>query len=179
MLLVFCSSKQHRWIWKLREVPYNMTVVSGEVHVALSREFVNFIIYSDISWRLLQWVHDAAIPDEIFFSTLNYNSRLGVPGTIERRSTHHQEYLTRYKVWMNQRDKTKRCHGKYVRNICIFGLGDLPALDQVPHMFVNKLHIQYQYLTLDCLEQRYFKHVQIEYEQAGVTDMNMLYREQR
>ena len=45
------------------------------------------------------------------------------------------------------------CHGKVVRKICINGIGDLTRITTANALFVNKFHLDYQYLALDCLEQ--------------------------
>lgn len=48
------------------------------------------------------------------------------------------------------------CLGKFVRNVCIFGILDLPYLTTLPHLFLNKFHWDYQYLARDCLEEWHF-----------------------
>ena len=45
------------------------------------------------------------------------------------------------------------CHGKLVRHVCINGIGDLKAITRGRELFMNKFHLDYQYLALDCLEQ--------------------------
>jgi len=47
------------------------------------------------------------------------------------------------------------CHGKKVRNICIFGIKDLPYLYQArqSRLFANKFYIEYEPLALDCLDE--------------------------
>jgi len=48
------------------------------------------------------------------------------------------------------------CQGKWVREICIFGIGDLPWLSRRPELFINKLYTDFEWLTYDCLEERVF-----------------------
>ena len=43
--------------------------------------------------------------------------------------------------------------GKFVRGICIFGIGDLPAMTSTKYLFANKFYLNYQYLAMDCLEE--------------------------
>lgn len=45
------------------------------------------------------------------------------------------------------------CRGKFVRGVCVYGLGDLPSLVTRAHLFVNKFHLDYQPLALLCLEE--------------------------
>ena len=44
------------------------------------------------------------------------------------------------------------CHGKIVRGVCVFGVGDLPALVRRRELFANKFYVTYEPLALDCLE---------------------------
>ena len=56
------------------------------------------------------------------------------------------------------------CRTKKVRHVCIFGVIDLPALkfDERVELFLNKIHLTYQPLILDCLEEYYFNRTQAE-----------------
>jgi hypothetical protein len=64
----------------------------------------------------------------------------------------HTHYMTRYAQWRGE----GICHGKYIRDVCVFGVGDLAALSRRArtHMFANKLHIDYQPAAYHCLMQR-------------------------
>ena len=53
----------------------------------------------------------------------------------------------RYKNWGSV------CYGKKVRQICVNGIGDLNKITKKRALFVNKFHLNYQYLALDCLEE--------------------------
>ena len=59
--------------------------------------------------------------------------------------------MTRFKSW--QWMTTRKCHGKYVRNVCIPGIRDLPNLAKRKELFANKIFLDYQPLVLDCLEE--------------------------
>ena len=58
-------------------------------------------------------------------------------------------WLAVYAAWK----KHDRCHGKFVRSICVFGIGDLNELVSKKELFANKFYQDYEYLTLDCLEE--------------------------
>ena len=45
------------------------------------------------------------------------------------------------------------CQGKWVRAICIFGVGDLPWLAQRPELFANKFFQDFEWLAFDCMEE--------------------------
>ena len=44
----------------------------------------------------------------------------------------------------------------WVRTVCVLGLEDLPWMRNRPELFVNKLHFNFEPLTLDCLEELMF-----------------------
>lgn len=44
--------------------------------------------------------------------------------------------------------------GHYVRDICIYGLGDLQWIIESPHLFANKFEAGRNPLALECLERR-------------------------
>ena len=50
-----------------------------------------------------------------------------------------------------------RCEGKWVRAICILGLGDLHDLSTRREFFVNKFDIEYEPLAFECAE-RWLQH---------------------
>jgi hypothetical protein len=52
------------------------------VHIAASRAFVYYVTTSRVASDLLDWLKDTAHPDETFFSSLNYNYHVGVPGVF-------------------------------------------------------------------------------------------------
>ena len=58
-------------------------------------------------------------------------------------------------TWDFSKPKPK-CHGRYVRNVCVFGLGDLHRLVSEKKLFANKFHYAYQPFTLMCMEEWIF-----------------------
>ena len=56
-----------------------------------------------------------------------------------------------------------KCHGKRVRQICIFGIGDLPLLASRQEMFANKFHLGYQPYTYQCMNEFIFNRTRDEY----------------
>ena len=64
-------------------------------------------------------------------------------------------FLTRYKVW-DYWPFNWPCKGKIVREICIFGVGDLPALGTRPELFANKFHLKFEKFAYQCMEERHY-----------------------
>jgi len=61
--------------------PYGINLTKGSVHVVAVRGFVEYIIHNKTAAEFLDWVKDTYIPDETFFSALNHNPHLRVPGS--------------------------------------------------------------------------------------------------
>ena len=67
--------------------PYNITTTKGSVHIVAVRGFVEYVVYNRTAIDFLDWVKDTYIPDETFFSSLNHNPHLRVPGSYLGRLT--------------------------------------------------------------------------------------------
>ncbi|XP_052251981.1 beta-1,3-galactosyl-O-glycosyl-glycoprotein beta-1,6-N-acetylglucosaminyltransferase-like isoform X1 [Dreissena polymorpha] len=133
--------------------PHNITAIKGSVHIVANRGFVDFILHDQRAHDLLNWTRQTEVPDETFFSTLNHNPHLGVPGAylgVPESDDAIKPFLARFKHWVwGQRE----CHGKHVRNICVIGIGDLPDLAQSKKLFVNKFNQNFHPYGYDCLEE--------------------------
>lgn len=63
------------------------------------------------------------------------------------------EDITRYVIWKGEGIP---CHGFFVRDVCIFGVGDLPRMSTSRTLFVNKFYYDYQPMALTCMEERHY-----------------------
>ncbi|CAL8080843.1 unnamed protein product [Calicophoron daubneyi] len=137
----------------------SITWFKGSVHVALRREFVNYMLNNEKAKAILdalrRYEHDAKqsiVVDETFFATLNNNpSVIPIPGAIKHMPEEHPGgFITRAKIWQ---DQDYPCgSGHWQRTICIFGVKDLPFLLQQPHFFANKFIPSVEPLAYDVLE---------------------------
>lgn len=66
-----------------------------------------------------------------------------------------KEFMGVYVKWSSM--VHSRCAGKYVRWVCVLGVGDLSDLLTRHEFFVNKFDINYQPLAFDCAE-RWLQH---------------------
>ena len=103
------------------------------------------------------------------FFTLSFMYLFFATGTPEISDTN--PVLTRFVVWRKHSNYT--CRTMHQRGVCIFGVIDLPALkfDERVELFLNKIHLTYQPLILDCLEEYYFNRTQAELR--GPTSLNI------
>ncbi|XP_007524325.1 N-acetyllactosaminide beta-1,6-N-acetylglucosaminyl-transferase isoform X3 [Erinaceus europaeus] len=130
--------------------PHQLTIYFGTAYVALTREFVNFVLHDQRAIDLLSWSKDTYSPDEHFWVTLNRIP--GVPGSMPNASWAGN---LRAIKWMDMQDKHGGCHGHYVHGICIYGNGDLKWLLNSQSLFANKFELSTYPLTLECLELRH------------------------
>ncbi|KAK3608206.1 hypothetical protein CHS0354_039222 [Potamilus streckersoni] len=126
--------------------PHNITIVKGSAYGIFSRNFVRFVIYDEKARDLLEWCKEVLSPDEYYWAMLNHNPHLGAPGSY-KGPPDKKRWLAVFAKW------GERCQGKYVRGVCVFGVGDLHELVAREELFVNKFHLTYQPLALDCLEE--------------------------
>ncbi|XP_048473387.1 N-acetyllactosaminide beta-1,6-N-acetylglucosaminyl-transferase-like isoform X1 [Rhincodon typus] len=131
--------------------PHNITIYFGSAYYALTAEFVEFLLKDQRALDLLDWSKDTYSPDEHFWVTLNRIP--GVPGSMP--SAGWQGNLRAVK-WSDQKGHDG-CHGHYIRNICIYGIGDLKWLDKMNCMFANKFELHSYPPTVQCLEYRILK----------------------
>ncbi|XP_071067068.1 N-acetyllactosaminide beta-1,6-N-acetylglucosaminyl-transferase isoform X5 [Dasypus novemcinctus] len=129
--------------------PHDLTIYFGSAYVALTREFVNFVLQDRRAIDLLEWSKDTYSPDEHFWVTLNRIP--DVPGSMPNASWTGN---LRAIKWMDMEDKHGGCHGYYWRNVCVYGPGDLKWLYTSSSMFANKLELGTYPLTIECLELR-------------------------
>ncbi|KAK7116068.1 N-acetyllactosaminide beta-1,6-N-acetylglucosaminyl-transferase-like [Littorina saxatilis] len=159
------ASREKRFHYRWRKsqpTPYILTMSKGDVHMLASRGYVDYVINSRVAHEMLAWLQDSFIPDETFFSTMNHNPQLGVPGSyLGSLENRNKEPVRSFKIWIFQ--NIHRCSGKFVRMVCIFGVGDLPLLVNAdPYLIANKFSNHYQPLAYDCMEKWYFDKVQQE-----------------
>lgn len=65
-----------------------------------------------------------------------------------------KSYTVRYSLWYSYDAPLQwECQGKWIREICIFGVGDLQLLYHRPELFLNKFHADFEWLAYDCMEE--------------------------
>ena len=138
------TKKRHR-----NPPPGNVTIHRGSNYFAGTRDFIDFVINDDLSRRFLAWVEDTVIPDETFIPTLGKLPR--VPGYWPSMSG----CRVKYQKWKSHSNNhhSRKCHGKFVHNLCIYQVGDLQELIKLPDLFVNKFHYNYDPVTMQCMEE--------------------------
>ncbi|XP_062986433.1 N-acetyllactosaminide beta-1,6-N-acetylglucosaminyl-transferase isoform X2 [Elgaria multicarinata webbii] len=127
--------------------PHNLTIYFGSAYIALTRPFVEFLFRDKRALDLLEWSKDTYSPDEHFWVTLNRIP--GVPGSMPNASW---EGNLRAVKWSTGGQSHGGCHGHYIRDICIYGTGDLKWLLNSKSLFANKFELRTYPPTVECLE---------------------------
>ncbi|XP_056404038.1 beta-1,3-galactosyl-O-glycosyl-glycoprotein beta-1,6-N-acetylglucosaminyltransferase 7-like [Hyla sarda] len=131
--------------------PHNITLYFGTAYYALTREFVEFVLTDQRAKDLLEWSKDTYSPDEHYWVTLNRMK--DVPGSTPEAGW---EGNIRAVKWRDQEGISHSgCSGHYVRDICVYGLGDLHWLINSPHLFANKFDPRRYGVVTDCLERHF------------------------
>lgn len=131
--------------------PRNITLVKGSAYGAFSRAFIEYVLTDRLVQDFLNWTQDIYSPDEFFWATLNsrwVNPMFRSPGGHDL-PPERKPWMTSYAAWK----KRDGCGGKFVRDVCVFGIADLPSLIDRREMFANKFHADFEYLTVDCLRE--------------------------
>ena len=102
----------------------------GESTVSLQ----NGIEWSESALRLISFV-------SYLHNVICISSTQGIPDG--------KPWLASYTTWLGH---ATRCFGKWVRNVCVFGIGDLPMLITRKSLFANKFMLHEQYLGYECME---------------------------
>ncbi|XP_005990639.1 beta-1,3-galactosyl-O-glycosyl-glycoprotein beta-1,6-N-acetylglucosaminyltransferase 7 [Latimeria chalumnae] len=131
--------------------PQNLTIYFGTAYYILTRKFVEFVLEDVRAEELLIWSKDTYSPDEHYWVTLN---RLkDAPG-----ATPNAEWDGNIRAikWRNKEGVSHDgCKGQYVRDICVYGLGDMKWLAQSQHLFANKFEASMYPLAIQCFEHRH------------------------
>ncbi|XP_046547788.1 beta-1,3-galactosyl-O-glycosyl-glycoprotein beta-1,6-N-acetylglucosaminyltransferase 3-like [Haliotis rubra] len=158
------ANSQSRWKprrWDMAgPPPHNISLYKGNVHVAVNRNFVDYAINNPIAKEFTRWLTHTKVPDETFFATLNHNPQLGISGSSTGpvdTDYDKKPYIARFKNWgpgWGEKSFDWPCGGGRSRNVCVFGVSDLPLLASRRELFANKFYASYQPQTLDCVEER-------------------------
>ncbi|KAJ7999554.1 hypothetical protein DPEC_G00195630 [Dallia pectoralis] len=131
---------------KKSPAPHGLEIYFGTAYYALTKSFVEYVLRDQVPKDLLEWSKDTYSPDEHYFVTLNRIKEApgcdldgGWNGSI------------RAIKWSDQQNHNG-CKGRYVRQICIYGLGDLEWIIDSNNMFANKFESNYAPDALDCME---------------------------
>ena len=159
-------------------VPNNITVYKSLTFVALSHQFILFLLTNPTAVELRFFFKGCRIPEEFFYATIYMLP--GVPGGYDPK-LRMSYFDVAGCIWLH--GHTTPCNGKRVHWICIVSVGDmkLGAGETSPHglaagyggvrpgeataLFHNKYFMEFDHTVMDCMEERLVGMNRLEYQQ--------------
>ena len=129
--------------------PHDISVFKGSTHIIATREFVGFVLHSQLATDFREFLKDTYIPDETIYASLQRHP--GVPGGIHGRQPMS---ISRALHWLHLNSSHQTCHGKWIRRLCWITFGDLQwALgeEKKHQLFVHKIPFDFSEELLECI----------------------------
>lgn len=127
---------------------YNLEISKGSVYGLFFRSFVDYFLNDCIVNEFICWLNNIYFLEENVWVILNIF--LWVFGGYEMEIRY--KYGMFLFCFINWEDDKLKCYGKYVRSVCVFGIGDLFWFGSRFQLIVNKFDYYFDYFVLDCLE---------------------------
>ncbi|CAL8237860.1 unnamed protein product, partial [Merluccius merluccius] len=144
--------------------PFNIRLHYGSTYIIVSRGYIHSVLKDSRIQALKEWAKGIFSPDENFWATIQRMP--GVPGSTRPNPKYDVSDINavaRLVKWHdlegpdNSSAAYPPCEGHYVRNICVYGAGDLSWMLKQHHLFANKFDIDTNYIALHCLD-HYLRH---------------------
>lgn len=140
--------------------PFNLPIFSGNAYIVVCRGYIRSVLEDDRIQTLIEWAKDTYSPDEFLWGTIQRIP--GVPGSRRPHSKYDMtdmNAVARLVKWQGHEGPQdslnavySECNGQHVREICVYGAGDLQWMIAQPHLFANKFDINTDPIAIYCLE---------------------------
>nr|XP_061802141.1 beta-1,3-galactosyl-O-glycosyl-glycoprotein beta-1,6-N-acetylglucosaminyltransferase-like [Nerophis lumbriciformis] len=140
--------------------PPPVQLFSGNAYIIVSRGFVQSVLEDQRIRTLIDWAKDTFDAEETVWATAQRIP--GVPGSTWANNKYDMTDLhaiARLVKWAwHEGDRSSKnaayppCQGVHVRDICVYGAGDLQWLLTHRHLFANKFDINTDPVAIYCLE---------------------------
>lgn len=142
--------------------PFGIKIFSGGAYIVVSRDFVRYVLEDPKAQVLMSWINDTYSPDEFIWATMQRIP--GVPGFLRA----HTKFdvtdiysIARLIKWAGHEGALDAvypaCQGIHIREICVYGVGDLQWILAQHHLFANKFDTDFDPIVIRCLE-KYLRH---------------------
>lgn len=142
--------------------PFGIKIFTGGAYIVVSRDFVRYVLEDPKAQMLISWLKDTYSPDEFIWATMQRMP--GVPGFLRP----HNKFdvtdiysIPRAIKWAGHEGAYNAmypaCRGIHVRDVCVYGVGDLPWIIEQHHLFGNKFDTDFDPVAIRCLE-KYLRH---------------------
>ena len=130
---------------------YKIDISKGSAYGLFTKGFVDLLLNDRVAKEVREYFNDTFAPEENVWATLN--TLPWAPGGYSMEVRHLLgTFMSRAVIWSGDSPK---CHGKFVRGICVFKSGDLAWLVKQPEFFANKFDQTFDQNVLNCLESWY------------------------
>ncbi|XP_051807023.1 beta-1,3-galactosyl-O-glycosyl-glycoprotein beta-1,6-N-acetylglucosaminyltransferase-like isoform X1 [Acanthochromis polyacanthus] len=140
--------------------PFNLPIFSGNAYIVVCRGYIRSVLEDDRILKLIEWGKDTYSPDEFLWATIQRMP--GVPGSTRPHGKYDMSdmnAIARLVKWQwheGPQDSLNavysECHGNHVREVCVYGAGDLQWIIAQHHLFANKFDINTDPIAIYCLE---------------------------
>ena len=128
--------------------PGNITIYHGTSYNVFAHAFVDYVIHNEFAQTLLAWFVDTYSPDEHYWASLQ--ALQSTPGHNPFNGWSATIRAIKWTIFENI--IYPPCNGKLVRQVCVYGVGDLQWLTQQRHIFANKFDISVDHVVYHCLD---------------------------
>lgn len=137
--------------------PLGIKIFSGGAYIVVSRDFVRYVLEDPKAQVLISWLNDTYSPDEIIWATMQRIP--GVPGFLRAHSKfditdiYSISRLIKWAAHEGAFDAVyPACQGIHIRDVCVYGVGDLQWILEQQHLFANKFDTDFDPIVIRCLE---------------------------
>lgn len=184
----------------LLPIPYNLKVYKSWAYVALSIQFVDYYLCSDVGITMREFMKGVRIPEENIYAMLYMKP--GVPGGYDPKHRDDIFPVTSY-IWLYGFYKIfyrSVCSGGNIHNICMVGAQDLYRLSYRPGvaskwtdkyisrrqsvgdsygddgkdrgpLFHNRYFMKWDHVIMDCMESELRQRNQLEFNRECLTSV--------
>uniref|UniRef100_A0A3Q3XGL7 Glucosaminyl (N-acetyl) transferase 3, mucin type n=1 Tax=Mola mola TaxID=94237 RepID=A0A3Q3XGL7_MOLML len=145
--------------------PFKLPILSGNAYIVVNRGYVRSVLESEQVQALIEWAKDTYSPDEFLWATIQRIP--GVPGSTWPNRKYDMtdvNAITRLVKWRwhegihgSPGAVYPKCHGRHLREICVYAAGDLQWMLEQHHLFANKFDTDSDPIAIYCLE-KYLRH---------------------
>ncbi|KAM9360684.1 beta-1,3-galactosyl-O-glycosyl-glycoprotein beta-1,6-N-acetylglucosaminyltransferase-like [Symphorus nematophorus] len=140
--------------------PFNLPILSGNAYIVVNRGYVRSVLEDKRVLALIEWAKDTYSPDEFLWATIQRIP--GVPGSTRPNPKYDMtdiNAIARLVKWEGHEGPEgsldavyPECQGQHVREICVYGAGDLQWMLEQHHLFANKFDIDTDPIAIYCLD---------------------------
>ena len=141
---------------RLPPIPHNITIYKSSTYIAITRQFMEFILGNEKAVDFRNYLQDVRNAEESFYASLFHLPEAATLGGYQKGV--QQNFAVEKAIWLNSLEAkitSKFCSGRNVHNICIVSFRDLHhILKNGRSFFFNKYFMEWDNVVMDCAEER-------------------------